>query len=112
MLWLIHALPDIGKLIENESSFRHLAALVNAGKEVILFAHSYGAVPASGAASGWSKWTRQRNAMKGGVIGMIFMCGFLIPEGTSLLGFMEEHIPDYKYGSVGWLDILRRWYRY
>ena len=76
------------------------------GKDVVLVCHSYGGVPGGAAAYGLSKVARAREGKKGGVIGLIYMCGFLITEGSSLLGTLggkhapcvvENQVPMYPY---------------
>ena len=55
-------------------------------KDVVILAHSYGGVPAGGAAHGLSKTARHDK--KGGVLGLIFMSAFVVPEGISLLDYL------------------------
>ena len=47
--------------------------------------HSYGGYPGSAAAAGLSKATQMAASKQGGIIGLIFMCGFIAHEGESLL---------------------------
>ena len=64
------------------------------GKDVVLICHSYGGVPGGAAAYGLSKISRAKEGKKGGVIGLIYMCGFIITEGSSLLGMLGgKHAP-------------------
>ena len=58
---------------------------INAGKDVVLVMHSYGGCPGSAAAAGLSKAARWAGGKQGGIIGLIFMCGFIAHEGQSLL---------------------------
>ena len=64
------------------------------GKDVVLICHSYGGVPGGAAAYGLSKTSRAKEGRRGGVIGLIYMCGFLITEGSSLLETLGgKHAP-------------------
>ena len=72
-----------------------LLPLINAGKEVVLFMHSYGGCPGSTAAAGLSKAAQTAAGKPGGIIGLIFMCGFIAHEGDSLL----STLPGEKFNS-------------
>jgi pimeloyl-ACP methyl ester carboxylesterase len=61
-----------------------LAPLLDEGKDIVLIAHSYGGSPASAAAHRLSKTERASQGLKGGIIGLIFIAGFVAPEGASL----------------------------
>jgi pimeloyl-ACP methyl ester carboxylesterase len=56
-----------------------LIPLVEAGKDVVVFAHSYGGVVAGAAAAGLGKREGQ-----GGVIGLLYLAGNIVGEGQSL----------------------------
>ena len=58
---------------------------IDAGKDVVLVMHSYGGCPGSAAAAGLSKAAQMAAGKQGGIIGLIFMCGFIAHEGESLL---------------------------
>ena len=62
-----------------------LLPLISAGKEIVLVMHSYGGCPGSTAAAGLSKAAQTAAGKPGGIIGLIFMCGFIAHEGDSLL---------------------------
>lgn len=53
-------------------------------KDVIILAHSYGAIVASGAAKGLDKPTRKKNSQPGGVIGLIYVAGNIVLDNESL----------------------------
>jgi len=57
-------------------------------KDVVLVAHSYGGVSGSGAAYGLSKFSRAKAGKRGGVIGIVFIAAFVIPEGASMKGML------------------------
>ncbi|KAL9083353.1 MAG: hypothetical protein Q9165_008553 [Trypethelium subeluteriae] len=64
------------------------------GKDVLVLAHSYGGIPAGGAARGLSKAHRQKEGKKGGVIGLVYVSAFVVPGGVNLLTVMGgKHAP-------------------
>ncbi|KAL8726562.1 MAG: hypothetical protein Q9181_005999 [Wetmoreana brouardii] len=62
-----------------------LSLLDNKGRDVILVCHSYGGIPGAGAATGLSKRARVQEGKKTGVLGLVYVCGFVVPETSSLL---------------------------
>lgn len=81
---------------DTEALRRLLSNLVQAeGRDVVVFAHSYGGMPAGGAAYGLGKSSRARRSEKGGVIGLVYMSAFIIAEGISLSESMGGHSPSY-----------------
>ncbi|PYI15178.1 hypothetical protein BO99DRAFT_406114 [Aspergillus violaceofuscus CBS 115571] len=67
------------------------------GREVILVMHSYAGMPgaAAAAAHGLSRSARQRAGQPGGVVGMIFIAAFLVPEGVSCAGLQGGRLPGW-----------------
>ena len=59
---------------------------VERGEHVVLVMHSYGSIPACGAAKGLSTVERRREGKKGGVLGLVCVSAFLLPPGTSIAG--------------------------
>jgi pimeloyl-ACP methyl ester carboxylesterase len=57
----------------------HITALVNAGKDVIVFTHSYGGTPGTESIRGLSKKERQAEGKQGGVVAMAYMTS-LVPN--------------------------------
>ena len=55
------------------------------GKDLVVVCHSYGGIPGGGAAYGLSKTARAEEGKEGGVVGLIYVAGFVVPEGSSLL---------------------------
>ena len=71
------------------------------GTEVVVLAHSAGGIPAGGAAYGLSKTTRAEEGKKGGVLGLIYMTAFVVPEGTSLVDYLGgKHAPYFAADQV------------
>ena len=58
-------------------------------QDIILLCHSFGGIIGGGAAYGLSKSSRERQGKKGGVVGLICMSAFMIPEGQSVLDYVE-----------------------
>lgn len=53
-------------------------------KDVVILAHSYGAIVASGAAKGLDKKTRSSEGLAGGIIGLIYVAGNIVLDNESL----------------------------
>ncbi|KAL8737028.1 MAG: hypothetical protein Q9181_002092 [Wetmoreana brouardii] len=71
-----------------------LSQLDDEGKDVILICHSYGGIPGAGGASGLSKRARVQEGKKTGVVGLVYVTGFVVPEKSSLLDIMGgKHAP-------------------
>jgi len=58
-----------------------LVKLVEEGKDVVLVTHSYTGMPGAEAPAGLGKKERQAANLKGGVIRMVFIMAFAMPEG-------------------------------
>ncbi|KAL8822078.1 MAG: hypothetical protein Q9191_007182 [Dirinaria sp. TL-2023a] len=75
---------------------RHILSHIDeAGHGVVLLVHSYGGIPASGASYGLSKKARETQGRKTAVLGMIYMCAFVVPEGQSLVEYLGGSHPPY-----------------
>ncbi|KAL8705653.1 MAG: hypothetical protein Q9201_001251 [Fulgogasparrea decipioides] len=84
-----------------------LSLLDNEGKDVILVCHSYGGFPGAGAASGLSKRARVQKGKKTGVLGLVYVCSFVVPEKSSLLETIGgKHAPYVNTDQVG--DLSRQ----
>jgi pimeloyl-ACP methyl ester carboxylesterase len=59
--------------------------IVDQGKEVVLLAHSYGGMVASGLPLELSQTHRRKNAQDGGVISIIFLAAIVLPVGRSVI---------------------------
>ena len=75
---------------------RRASELVDAGKEVVAIAHSYGGMVASEALSGLGVREREEKGLAGGVKRIIYTAAFVPLPGTSI----EKTSPT---DSVGWL---------
>ncbi len=65
------------------------------GKDVVLIMHSYGGVPGSSAARGLSKAQRSKDGKKGGVVGLIYVSGFVLPGGASVADGQGGQLPSW-----------------
>jgi len=62
-----------------------LARQADEGKEIVLLCHSYGGVVGSCAVEGLDLASRKKAGKKGGVLIIVYMTGFMLPKGKSLL---------------------------
>lgn len=75
---------------------RSLRTLVEGeGKDVLLVMHSYAGMPGAAAAVGLGKSERQQQGLAGGVIGMVFIGAFVVPEGLSCAGLQGGNLPPW-----------------
>ncbi|RDW73240.1 hypothetical protein BP6252_07147 [Coleophoma cylindrospora] len=76
-------------LIEDTANMQNtLASLADAGKNIVLFSHSYGGAVASSATEGYDVATRKAAGKTGGVLLTAFMAAFVLPTGSSLLDLL------------------------
>ena len=64
-------------------------------KDVLIVMHSYGGIPGSGAAKELGKATRELTGRKGGVIGLVHISGFVLPEGLSCADGQGGSLPEW-----------------
>ncbi|KAL9034181.1 MAG: hypothetical protein Q9214_007161 [Letrouitia sp. 1 TL-2023] len=85
-----------------------LLSLIEEGKDIFVLNHSYGGIPGGGAAHGLSKVALQKQGKKGGVIGLVYMSAFVVPEGLSLVEYLGGQHPPYlqKNQACGARDTL------
>lgn len=67
---------------------------LDAGKDVIALAHSFGGIAMSEGVKGLGKEDREREGLKGGVVRLIFMAAMAVPEGQSYLDVMQPITPE------------------
>lgn len=56
------------------------------GEDVLVMMHSYGVMPGAAAAVGLAKPERAQQGKMGGVIGLVFIGAFVVPEGLGCAG--------------------------
>jgi hypothetical protein len=87
---------------------KKLLSLVEEGKQVIVVPHSYGGIPGGAGAHGLGIQTREKEGKKGGVIGLIYLCAFIVTEGMTLIEFLGgRHAPYVQNDSVSSHFFLR-----
>lgn len=62
-----------------------LARLADAGKRVVVVAHSYGSLPAGEAMKGFLLREREAAGKRGGVVHFVYVSAFVLPPDTSLM---------------------------
>ncbi|KAI2778416.1 alpha/beta-hydrolase [Daldinia loculata] len=81
--------------------------LVNGGKEVILFMHSYGGVVGTNAIEGLTRKDREAKGVSGGVVYLFYLSAYLLAKGQSIwtliedLGVSLESIPEITFEKDG-----------
>ncbi|KAL9089907.1 MAG: hypothetical protein Q9159_002264 [Coniocarpon cinnabarinum] len=75
---------------------QHLIPLIeDQGKDVIVFAHSYGALCAGIAVDGLARSVRHDTGRKGGVLGLIYLAGTMVPENKYIMELLGESWPPF-----------------
>ena len=106
------AFPTCGDNTENTKQWDEVTAIQEAitsyleGKnsDVVLVSHSYGGWPGSRAVKGLDKETRLKNGKSTGVIEVVFLAGFLLPDNAPMAQF--SHLPPWLTVEVGIHTIL------
>lgn len=74
--------------------------LIDQGKDILLFTHSYGGVVGSEAVRSLDKASRQKEGKPGGVSHLYYCCAFALPEGVSLMdGLQGKPLPWYRVSA-------------
>ncbi|EFQ26047.1 uncharacterized protein GLRG_01191 [Colletotrichum graminicola M1.001] len=99
------ALPSVGStdvnagLDQDADAVRaELQRLIDAGREVVVVAHSYGGIPVANAVEGLNHKSRVAKKKTGGVLMLIYMTSFAMPADESLSDSDSD-------GPQPWLDI-------
>jgi hypothetical protein len=71
------------------------AIVEDEGKDALLVMHSYAGMPGAAAAVGLGKSQRQEQGKPGGVLGMVYIGAFVVPEGVSCAGLMGGNLPPW-----------------
>ena len=90
--------PSTTSIAADAAAIREKALLPlieDQGKEVVLVMHSYGSLPGGAAAIGLGVKERKRQGKKGGVLGLIPITAFVIPENTSMEDGLGGQFPDW-----------------
>ncbi|KAI9663703.1 MAG: hypothetical protein M1821_007193 [Bathelium mastoideum] len=74
---------------------REVTSLVTRSREVVMLLHSYGGAVGAEAVKGLSIHERATGGQSGGIIRLIYMCGFMLQEGESVGGAsLPRPVPD------------------
>jgi pimeloyl-ACP methyl ester carboxylesterase len=87
-------LPKTPPTMYDDAAFiaSRVTELADNGKDVILIGHSYGGTPITECVKGLAKTDRERQGLKGGIIGLAYMAA-LIPEMGHPAGSVQAHLP-------------------
>ncbi|KAL1967164.1 hypothetical protein VTN77DRAFT_3455 [Rasamsonia byssochlamydoides] len=73
---------------------KFLSQLVDDGKDVVLIMHSYSGIPGTESVKGLAKKDRQAAGLPGGIVALVYIAAFLLPQGQSLVSFLGS-MPDW-----------------
>ncbi|KAL8372156.1 hypothetical protein RB595_001786 [Gaeumannomyces hyphopodioides] len=76
--------PDVGLYADGAAVRADLEGLVDAGKEVVLVAHSYGGLATSNGVEGLGVQQRKADGKNGGVLSHVFLTAMALDPGRSL----------------------------
>lgn len=76
------------------------------GNDVVVFAHSYGGVPASTALKDRAKSIREKQGLKGGVTAVVYSNAFLVNAGTNFTSLNPGNVARLGEGSVSISQVL------
>lgn len=65
------------------------------GKDIVLVMHSYAGMPGAAAATGLAKSQRVKEGKSGGIVGLVFIAAFVVPEGMSCSGLQGGNLPSW-----------------
>ncbi|TLS22148.1 uncharacterized protein PpBr36_10094 [Pyricularia pennisetigena] len=85
--------PNVGMQADAARIRTELTRQADQGNNVILVAHSYAGVPASTAVAGLSVKDRVAAGKKGGVVGVLYLCAFVLPAQVSLSDALGGQFP-------------------
>ena len=85
---------------------RVLSLINDDQKDVVIICHSYGGMPAGGAAYELSKASCTERGNQGSVVGLVYVSAFVVPEGVSLVEYLGgQHAPYYVPDEVRLISI-------
>jgi len=77
------------------------------GKEVVVVMHSYGGMPGSVAFVELGKTQRAHHGKRGGVVGLVFISGFVLQEGASVADGQGGALPPWVKEDTVFLPMFR-----
>jgi len=94
-------LPSVGPAPAVTSFDPDIATIRNAceaefklGNDVVVLAHSWSGIAVSCALVGFGKREREARGEKNGVVRIAYMAAFLLPEGGSIMGAIDNKVPE------------------
>jgi pimeloyl-ACP methyl ester carboxylesterase len=101
------SMPSVGRYPPVKSLDEHIATIRSAvlaelelGNDVIMNAHSWGAIPTTSALDGLSKAERASEGKKGGVVKLTFVSAWLRPKGVSAMTKIGSKRPGWIVDDV------------
>lgn len=94
-------LPLPGLPEDIEAIRKVIIPLIDAGKEVVILAHSAGGVSSSGAVKGLDVNSRKAAGLPGGVTRLIYMAAAMVPKGKSMLELLGGKNLHWMFDHVG-----------
>lgn len=73
---------------------RVILEYLDAGKDVIAIAHSFGGIAMSEAAKGLGKQDREKQGLKGAVLRLVYMTAMALPKGQTHVGQIKPVTPE------------------
>jgi hypothetical protein len=67
---------------------------LDAGRDVVVVAHSFGGVAMSEAVKGLGKKAREEQGLKGGVVRLVYMTAMAMPAGQNYVGQLAPKTPE------------------
>lgn len=104
-----NAVKDLNPDIEQVR--KTITEIAEKGQEVMLIAHSWSGIVASGAVEGLSKKEREARSQRGGIVKVVFLCAFVPPENVTLIEAFGGTEPDWYDVKVSTIMYLRLWSR-
>jgi pimeloyl-ACP methyl ester carboxylesterase len=77
-----------------------LEGLVSEGKDIVVVAHSYGGIVASGAVQGLGAAQRASTSALAGVVMLLYITAFVVPLGMTMLDMMGGSYPPWMKFNV------------
>ncbi|PLB44951.1 alpha/beta-hydrolase [Aspergillus steynii IBT 23096] len=84
--------PNAGLEEDSDLIRTYVESLVSAGREVLVLLHSYGGQVGTNALSdGLGVTTRRAQGLPGGIVQLVYIAGFAVTEGTSMVDVVVSH---------------------
>jgi hypothetical protein len=67
-----------------------VSELAEEGRDVVVVMHSYGGIPAESRYEDLAKDERSRRGLKGGVVALVYICAWMLPEGKCVVDYARS----------------------